>query len=390
MNTDRPEENGENFADLFEDSYSSVDNLEPGQQVETEIVSISGDYIFLHLGGKSEGLLESAELTDKDGKLTVKEGDRIKVFFLSSKNGEMHFTTRISGEKAGSAVLENAYRSGIPVEGLVEKDIKGGFEVKIGSTRAFCPFSQMGLRRVDNPAEYVGKHLTFKILEHGEGGRNILVSNRVILEEEHQKQIASLKETLTEGAVVSGKIKLVQDFGAFVDLGGVQALLPVSEISRSRVDDIHEVLSAGQEIEASIISIDWRSERISLSMKALQADPWDNVTEKYRIGAKYDGEVVRITDFGAFVSLEPGLDGLIHISDLRTDTGTGSPRDLAKKGQKITVQIKSIDADRKRLSLKPVSSIEQDEENLKYMEPESDTYNPFAALLKDKAKKNKK
>jgi len=390
MNNNNTEENDNSFADLFEQSLSRMDSLEPGQSLETTIVSISNECIFLELSGKSEGLLDSAEMTDKDGNLTVKEGDTIKVFFLSSKNGEMHFTTRISGDKAGKAVLENAFESGIPVEGLVEKEIKGGFAIKIGDSRAFCPYSQMGQKRIENSELYVGQHLTFKILEYRENGRNILVSNRAILEEEHKKQVEVLKKTLQENMTVKGTVKSIQDFGAFVDIDGVQALLPISEISRSRVNDIRKALSVGQEIEASLIKLDWKNERITLSMKALLSDPWDDAPVKYKKDTKHKGTVVRITDFGAFVSLEPGLDGLIHISDLKTDSRDNDPGDIVKMGESISVQINSIDIDKKRISLKPVSSIQEDEEYKKYLEPETDTYNPFAELLKDKTKKNKK
>ncbi|RKX96676.1 MAG: 30S ribosomal protein S1 [Spirochaetes bacterium] len=365
-------------------------SLEPGQLIETEIVSISGGYIFLQLSGKSEGLLDIAEMTDKDGNLSVKEGDKIKVFFLSSQNGEMHFTTRISGDKAGKAVLENVFESGIPVEGIVEKEIKGGFEIKIGDTRAFCPYSQLGLKRIENPELFIGEHLTFKILEYSENGRNILVSNRTIIEEEQKKQIEILKRTLHEKMILKGTIKSIQDFGAFIDISGVQALLPISEISRGRVDDIHKALSVGQEIEASIIKLDWKKERITLSMKALLSDPWDEAHVKYKSGSKHKGEVVRITDFGAFVSLEPGLDGLVHISDLKGDVRDNNPHDILKKGQSLTVQINNIDIEKKRISLKPVSSTQEDEDNKKYFEPESDAYNPFAELLKNKTGKSNK
>jgi small subunit ribosomal protein S1 len=326
-------------------------------------------------------------MTDPDGTLTVKVGDSIRAFFLYSKNGEMHFTTKISGDKAGSALLEEAFEKGIPVEGSVEKEIKGGFEIKIGESRAFCPFSQMGLRRVEKPEEYIGSQLTFKILEYSEKGRNILVSNRAILEEEHQKRLEVLKKTLKTGMVVKGKIKSIQDFGAFVDLEGIQALLPISEISRSRVDDISTLLSEGQEIEAAILKLDWRNERITLSMKALLPDPWDEASTRYRAGSKHMGRVVRITDFGAFVSLEPGLDGLIHISELKEDPWSDKARTVLKKGQELNVQIKDIDTGKKRISLTPVSSVQEDKDIKKYLEPESDTYNPFAELLKDKPKK---
>ncbi|MCK5673206.1 MAG: S1 RNA-binding domain-containing protein, partial [Spirochaetales bacterium] len=292
----------ENFADLLENSISGINKFEPGQLIEAEIVSIAGECIFLQLSGKSEGQLDTTELIDKDGNITVKEGDTIKAFFLYSKNGDLHFTTKISGDKAGKAVMENAFESGIPIEGSVEKEIKGGFEIKIGESRAFCPYSQIGKKRVENPEEYIGKTLTFKILEYSENGRNILVSNRAILKEEQDAQIEILKKTLQENMNVKGIVKSLQSFGAFVEISGVQALLPISEISRSRVDDIEKVLSIGQEIEVAVIKLDWQNERITLSLKKLLADPWDEAQKKYKSGSKHTGEVVRITNFGAFVS----------------------------------------------------------------------------------------
>lgn len=395
MAKDNFEENEESFADLFENSISGMESLEPGQLIETEIVTISGNTIFLQLSGKSEGVLDIEELTDKDGNVTVKEGETIKVYFLNSKNGEMHFTTRISGEKAGKAILESAFENSIPVEGVVEKEIKGGFEVKIGETRAFCPYSQIGQKRVEDASIYVGQHLTFKILEHSSNGRNILVSNRAILQEEHKEQVEVLKKTLKKDMIIKGTVKSLRDFGAFVDLDGLQALLPISEISRSRVEDIKKVLTIGQEVEAKILNLDWESERISLSMKALEADPWDSATTKYSEGSKHSGIVARVTDFGAFVSLEPGLDGLIHISELKGDSRDDNPQDVLKKGESIEVQINSIDPERQRISLRPASKAQEYEAMKKYMDSDAkdsdtETYNPFAILLKDKVDKSKK
>jgi small subunit ribosomal protein S1 len=387
MENNNVEENEENFADLLENSISGINKFEPGQLIEADIVSISGDCIFLQLSGKSEGQLDTAEMIDKEGNLTVKEGDTIKAFFLYAKNGEMFFTTKISGDKAGKAVLENAFESGIPIEGTVEKEIKGGFEIKIGESRAFCPYSQIGQKRVENSEDFISKVLTFKILEYSENGRNILVSNRAILKEEQQKQIEILKKTLFEDMNVKGTITSLQDFGAFVEISGVQALLPISEISRSRVDDIHKLLSIGQEIDAAVIKLDWKTERITLSLKKLMTDPWEKANKNYLAGSKHTGEVVRITNFGAFVSLEPGLDGLIHISDLEGDSRDFNPREALKKGQSINVKINSIDTTKKRISLKPVTDTQEDEDYKQYMEPESDTYNPFAGLLKDKMEK---
>ena len=386
MDQHNSDESANSFAAMFENSLSKMEKLQPGQMVETQIVSISKDCVFLQLSGKSEGVLDRAELTDKDGKLTAKEGDTIKAYFITAKNGEMRFTTRISGDKAGSAMLENAYANKIPVEGVVEKEIKGGYEVKIGDSRAFCPFSQMGLKRTDTAETVVGKHLTFKIQEYKEGGRKIVVSNRVIEEEARQGQLEELKKTLHEKDVIKGTIKSIQDFGAFVDLGGAQALLPVSEISRSRVEDIRSALTVGQEIEAEIIKIDWKTERITLSMKSLLSDPWSTAREKYPKDSKHSGKVVRLTDFGAFVSLESGIDGLLHISELRGEDQYGNPKVTVKMGQTVEVQIIDVDVAKKRISLKQASSNEDDETSKKYLNDgaSGDTYNPFAALLNKK------
>ena len=323
-------------------------------------------------------------MIDKDGNLTVKAGDSIKAYFLSSQNGIKQFTTRISGDKAEKAVMENAYKSEIPIEGIVEKEIKGGYEIKIGDSRAFCPHSHIGLQRIENPESYIGKHLTFKILEYNENGRNILVSNRIILKKEQQNKIEVLKKSLHEDMIVKGTVKSIQSFGAFIDIGGVQALLPISEISRSRVDDIHQSLSLGQEVEVAVMKLDWKNERISVSMKKLLADPWDEAKLKYKPGSDYAGTIARITNFGAFVTLEPGLDGLIHISDFGSETRINHPREVVKTGQNVNVEINDIDIEKKRISLKLVTRSQEDDNFKQYMEPEADTFNPFADLLNDK------
>ncbi len=379
--------NANDLEKMYEKSFSGMGYFKPGQSVETEVVSISKDTVFLQLGGKSEGILDRDELTDKEGKLTVAVGDRLRVFFLTAENGEMRFTTKISGKSAGAGMLEQAYLEKIPVEGLVEKEIKGGYDIRIGEFRAFCPYSKMGERRSDNPADYIGKHLSFKIQEYKDNGRSILVSNRVIFEEARQARLEELKASLHEGMVITGAIASIQSFGAFVDLGGIQALLPVSEISRSRVEDIQATLSVGQEIEALILQIDWRNERITLSMKSLLADPWDTAWERYPAGSRHTGKVVRLADFGAFVSLEPGIDGLMHSSEINKASSYGTGREAAfKLGQALSVEILGVDQSNRRISLKPARSAEEDETTAKYLDASADstTYNPFAGLLKKK------
>lgn len=373
------------FERLLEENLSGKQSFEPGQLIEAEIVSISGDCIFLQLDGKSEGQLDAAELLDKDGTMSVSEGDVIKAFFLHARNGIMQFTTKISGEKAENSVLESAFQNRIPVEGIVEREIKGGFEVKIGDARAFCPFSQMGMKRVENPADFVGSQLSFEITEFGERGRNIIVSNRALLEKEHRKKVDHLKQTLKENMKITGTVTSLQSFGAFIDIEGVQALLPISEISRERVEKIQDVLTPGQEIEAAVLKLDWKNERISVSMKNLLPDPWDDAESKYPKGSKHSGTVVRLMNFGAFVNLEPGLDGLVHISDLKGEERIDHPRDAVETGQTLKVEIVNVDAGNKRISLKPANSILADEASSKYLETEAETetYNPFSALLKD-------
>ncbi len=364
-----------------------MNKLQIGQEIVSEVVAISGDTIFLDLNSKSEGVLESAELLDADGKLTVKEGDKIKAFFVGEKNGEMRFTTKIAGEKADKDMIENAFQNHIPVEGFVEKEIKGGYEIRIGNSRAFCPFSQMGGRRKEENETFVGKHLTFAIQEYKENGKNILVSNRAIAEMQRQAFIENLQKTIEVGSVVKGTVKSLQSYGAFVEVQGFQALLPISEISLSRVEDISKELEVGQEITAKVISTDWQRERVSLSLKSLIKDPWDDIEERFEIEQKVKGTISKIMDFGVFVEIEKGVDGLVHISTIEKAGEKTNLRKLFKIGEAYDVQIIAIDAENKRISLRPATSAEQDENSAEYLNSQQDdgeTYNPFAALLKKK------
>jgi len=378
------DQSADSFASMLESSLAGMEKLRPGQQVESRIVSISKEYIFLQLSGKSEGVLDRSELADEAGELKVQEGDTIKAYFLQSKNGELLFTTRISGDKAGSAMLENAWQNKIPVEGVVEKEIKGGYEVKIGDSRAFCPHSQLGSRRSGTQDSWIGRHLSFQIQEFKDNGRKIVVSNRVIEEAAYQDQVTALRNTLKEGQIVKGLVTSIQDFGAFVDLSGVQALLPISEITRERIADINTVLAVGQEVEAEVIKLDWKAERISLSMKKLLSDPWTKAAEAYPVDSRHSGTVSRLADFGAFVTLEPGLDGLIHISEFRSSGKYTNIRDSVKPGQQLQVQILDVDVAGRRIALKPAASAEEDVATKKYLGGDNDTdaYNPFAGLVK--------
>ena len=346
------------FEELLKESTSETGWLEPGQRVEAQIVDIGSEWVFLGLGGKSEGSLDKKELLDENGEFTLKVGDTVTVYFLSSRHNEMLFTTRITSGEAGRNFLEHASSNAIPVEGLVETETKGGFRVKIaGDTMAFCPYSQMGLRRVDDSSEYVGKRMLFIITEYGENGRNVILSNRVIREVKLRAKKEELKEKLSEGMKIKGTVASIQDFGAFIDIGGIQGLLPISEIGWARVEDVHDALSVGQELELVILNLDWEKDRIALSLKATLPDPWDQVEEKYPAGSSHVGKVARLTKFGAFVTLEGGVDGLVHISKLGGGKRINHPGEVLEQGQALEVTVEAVDREKRRLSL----ALERDE-----------------------------
>lgn len=342
----------ENFAEMLEKSFKKQARLEPGQMVEAMIVKITADWIFLDLGGKGEGYLDRKELADEAGNLTFKEGDLVRAYFQSSANNEMHFTTKIGSGPGKEAQLEDAWRNGIPVEGTVSKEVKGGFEIRVGGTvRAFCPFSQMGLRRDEQQSDIIGKTLNFTIAEFGESGRNIVLSRRAILEGERQDKKLALQASLKEGMKVRGKVTSIQKFGAFVDIGGVEGLLPVSEIAWSRTEKVSDVLSVGQEVEVILKKLDWDQERFSFSLKDALPDPWDGAADSYPVGSYHNGTVSRLAPFGAFVTLEQGVDGLIHISKLGGGRRLSHPREVLKEGQPVEVQIEAVDRENRKISL---------------------------------------
>jgi small subunit ribosomal protein S1 len=342
----------ESFADMFEKSFVQRSRLEAGQMVETIIVKISGDWIFLDLGGKGEGYLEKKEMLDETGNLTVKEGDRVRAYFLSSENNEMHFTTKIGTGPGKQSQFEDAWRNKLPVNGTIVKEVKGGFEVKLGgSVRAFCPFSQTGMRRNENQSEFIGKTLPFNIAEYEEGGRNIVLSRRAILDQEKRDRKEELKKTLQEGAKVRGKVTSIQKFGAFVDIGGVEGLLPVSEIAWTRTENVGDLLSVGQEVEVIIKKLDWESDRFSFSLKDALPDPWDLVSDAFLVGSYHTGTVSRLAAFGAFVTLKEGVDGLIHISKMGAGRRINHPREVLKEGQSVEVQVEAVDRAQRKISL---------------------------------------
>jgi small subunit ribosomal protein S1 len=382
------------FAELLGESQFERKSFKPGEKIDAVIVNISPEWIFIDLGGKTEGYLDRQELMDRDGNLTVKEGDTLSAYFLSSERSEKLFTTKVGGESART-YLEEAWANGIPLEGIVDKETKGGFEVKIaGSLRGFCPYSQMSLKKIHQASDYVGKSFLFTISEYGENGRNLILSRRSILEEEQKKRREELKGILREGMLTNGTVTSIQKFGAFVDIGGIQGLLPISEIGWDRTEDIEKRFTVGQEVQAIIIKLDWAKDRITLSLKETLPDPWENIEEKFPGGSYRTGTVSRLTDFGAFVTLEPGVDGLIHISKLNAGKQKKHARQILSKDQSVEVKIESVDPGKRRISLALADAGEKEEEKTqqkddyrKYTGKDSRSFGSLGDLLKQKAKK---
>lgn len=362
----------ERFEDLFSEDKVAAPKLKPGDRIEAKVAEVSGENIFLDIGGKSEGVLAAAELKDEEGNITVKPGDTVKAFFLSFRSGAMVFTTSVGTGQASLNELEDAFHSGIPVEGRVTGEVKGGFSITVAGQRGFCPYSQMDIRRIEDPEEYLENSYKFKIIEFSSKGRNIILSVRAVLEEEREQQKQALMDSLEEGSRIQGTVTSIRDFGAFVDIGGVDGLIPISELAWGQVDRVEDILSRGQKVEVIVRKLDWDNDRISLSLKETLENPWDNAPEKYGAGSLHTGRVSRLAQFGAFVTLEPGVDGLIHISKLGSGRRINHPREVLEPGQDITVRIDNVDGEKKRISLVPEDYTEEGESQ----EQVKETYRP--------------
>jgi small subunit ribosomal protein S1 len=336
-----------------------------GQKVSGKVLSITGDQVFVDLGTKSEGMIEAAQLCNAEGQITVQVGDSLDaiVTAIDPESGVVVLRKKASGRGGHQEVaveLRQASQYGMPVEGQVTGINKGGAEVQAYGMRAFCPLSQLDLRYVENPQQFIGQRLKFKVARIEEGGRNrrpdIVLSRRALLEEEAQAKAAELRARLQVGAVMKGRITSLTSYGAFVDLGGLEGLLHVSEIGYSRLADPREALSLGQEIEVQVIKIEKgkdekRPERISLSRRALERDPWRDAADRFPEGAVLPGRVMRLESFGAFVEVAPGLEGLVHVSEFGAGRRLNHAREAVQVGQDVRVRVLNVDPVKRRISL---------------------------------------
>jgi small subunit ribosomal protein S1 len=339
----------EDFAAMFEASIKAK-RLDKGELVEGRIVAIGPEEALVDVGGKGEAVIDVAELKNADGEIEVALNDRIQAMVVSTSGG-LKLSRRLAGAAANDRQFEDAFHSGLPVEGKVEREIKGGYEVRIGRQRAFCPISQIDVRGADTSARE-GHVYQFRITEYKEGGSNIVISRRALLEDEQRANAAQVRAKIVPGAVMTGRITSIREFGAFVDLGaGVQGLLHVSEMSWSRVAAPSEIVKAGEEITVKVLSVDEEKQKISLGLKQLSADPWSKVGDVYEVGQLRPGRITRVAEFGAFVELEPGIEALAHVSTFAPTGRSGGWSSQVAPGMTGTFDILSIDLDQKRIGV---------------------------------------
>jgi len=338
----------EDFATMFA-REAARPVLEIGQIVKGRVIQISAESVFVDVGGKGEAWIERAELTDEEGRLRVAIGDEVEATVVSTGD-EIRLSHKLRQGAQARQALAVAAQAGIPVEGKVAAVIKGGYEVTVGGLRGFCPFSQMDVRRVEATEEYVGRVLEFRITTFSDNGRNLVLSRRRLLEERAAETAVETRKKVIPGAVLTGTVASLADFGAFVDLGGVQGLVPLSELSHSRASRPADLLRVGDAVSVKVLRIDQEKGRISLSLKALEGDPWAGVSGRLRERQVVRGRAVRSTEFGIFVELLPGVDGLLHITEIPRNR-QGALREAAAGGAEIAVLIISIDTEKRRVAL---------------------------------------
>lgn len=354
-----PNDDTEDFATLFAASIQTR-RLQNGQTVDGKIVAIGSEVALVDVGGKGEASIAVSELLNEDGEIEFKVGDRIQATVVSMQGG-VTLSRRLQRGAATKRQLQEAFRAGLPIEGKVESQVKGGYTVTVAQQRAFCPGSQIDTARDVDPASYLGRVLAFRITEYAEDGRKFVVSRRVLLEREQQARAEEVRRSLAVGAVITGRVASVRDFGAFVDLGGgVQGLLHISEMGWSRVNDPSLIAKAGDEITVKVLRIESNGEKIALGLKQLGEDPWSSAAESFPVGKVAAGRVSRVAEFGVFVELLPGVVGLVP----RNETGVANDADLKKAfsvGTRVNVIVLEVEPSSRRIRLS-VTGIQKAEE----------------------------
>jgi small subunit ribosomal protein S1 len=343
----------ESFAELFEQSQTNLAKLKPGAIVTGVVVQVRTDVVVINAGLKSEGIVPIEQFRNDDGEIDIAEGDTVKVALDSLENG--FGETVLSREKAKRAMvwdeLEEALEKNETITGRISGKVKGGFTVDIKDVRAFLPGSLVDVRPVRDPVYLEGKELEFKLIKLDRKRNNVVVSRRAVVESEHSEEREQLMEKLVEGAVLKGVVKNLTDYGAFVDLGGIDGLLHITDMAWKRVRHPSEVVEVGAELDVRVLKYDRERNRVSLGLKQLGEDPWDNISRRYPSNTRVFGKVSNVTDYGAFVEIEPGVEGLVHVSEMDWTNKNVNPSKVVQVGDELEVMVLDVDEERRRISL---------------------------------------
>ncbi|AKU91410.1 S1 RNA-binding domain-containing protein [Vulgatibacter incomptus] len=354
-------EGDESFAELFEQSLREKPRaIQPGEKVTGRVVQVGAQRVLLDLGGGVDGMIELSELAGPNEPVPVKPGDRLEAYVVRIQNRVAELAKSLGKGVAAKAALEEAAHTGVPVEGTITAVNKGGYVVEVAGERCFCPLGQMDIYRIDDPATLIGSKRTFRIAEW-RSGKDIVLSRRALLEEERAERAAKTRDRLEVGARFAGTIVRVMDFGAFVDIGGIEGLVHAGELSYGRQRP-QDVVHVGQQVEVEVLRIEAGKdgkERISLSMRALAEDPFDATVDELPEGTIVEGKVMRLQPFGAFVEIVPGVEGLLHVSAF--GKRVAHPSDVVSEGQTIAVRIDAVDRAARRISLSYVDPSELEE-----------------------------
>ena len=342
----------ESFAELFEESLKTLD-MEPGSIITGIVVDIDSDWVTVHAGLKSEGVIPRDQFLDEQGELTIAVGDEVHVALDAVEDG--FGETKLSREKAKRAeswkVLEAAFAAEEVVKGVINGKVKGGFTVDVNTIRAFLPGSLVDVRPVRDTTHLENKELEFKVIKLDQKRNNVVVSRRAVLEAENSAEREALLETLQEGQVVKGIVKNLTDYGAFVDLGGVDGLLHITDMAWKRIKHPSEIVNVGDEIDVKVLKFDRERNRVSLGLKQLGEDPWVGIARRYPQGTRLFGKVTNLTDYGCFAEIEEGVEGLVHVSEMDWTNKNIHPSKVVQVGDEVEVMILDIDEERRRISL---------------------------------------
>jgi small subunit ribosomal protein S1 len=342
----------ENFAELFEESLKTID-MQPGAIVTGVVIDIDSDWVTVHAGLKSEGVIPKSQFVDDNGELSLQIGDEVQVALESVEDG--FGETRLSREKAKRAEswidLEKAFESDEVVKGVINGKVKGGFTVELNGIRAFLPGSLVDVRPVRETTHLEGKELEFRVIKLDQKRNNVVVSRRAVMEAANTEERDALLATLAEGAAVKGIVKNLTDYGAFVDLGGVDGLLHITDMAWKRIKHPSEIVNVGDEIDVKVLKFDRDRNRVSLGLKQLGEDPWVAITKRYPEGARTTAKVTNLTDYGCFAEIEEGVEGLVHVSEMDWTNKNVHPSKVVQLGDEVEVMVLDIDEERRRISL---------------------------------------